>query len=162
AARGRAWRDARARAADPGRSAGQTARTPARARALARRAAVARARARSAMSGTACQRRIDPGLRPAQPGLRSGLRAHRPHTRQSEAEDRQAPGKCDRGDERDDLPWPRAVDAEIPQEIALALDVETDDAALPLVIHRIPVQAQALDPGHVQARKIRHRLALRQ
>ena len=83
-------------------------------------------------------------------------------TRPCQAEDHQAPDEYDRCDERDDMPGSRAIDAEISQQIALALDVETDDAALPLIIHRVPLQAQALDPGHVQARKIRHRLALRQ
>ena len=82
--------------------------------------------------------------------------------RPRKAEDRQAPGECHRGDERDDLPRPGTTEAEIAQQVALALEVEPDDTALPLVVHRIPMQAQALEPGHVQACEIRHRLALRQ
>ena len=60
------------------------------------------------------------------------------------------------------MPRTCRFEAEVAQHITLALDVETDDAALPLVVHRIPAQAQSLEKGVLEPRQIGHRFALRQ
>src|SRR5437763_8593538 len=69
----------------------------------------------------------------------------------------QNPGKRYEGNDHDQLHRARIVEAELAQEIALPFDVEADDATLPLVVDRVPLQAQALQPCHFQAGEIGYR-----
>jgi hypothetical protein len=70
--------------------------------------------------------------------------------------------KCGDGDNEHELHRTRILETEVTQEIALTLDVEANDTALPLIVDGVQLQPQAFQPGHFQAGKVGHGFTRRQ
>ena len=87
----------------------------------------------------------------------------RPHAAQPrEAKHGHSPHEGSECDDEHELHRTRILETEVTQEIALSLNVETDDTALPLIVDRVQLQPQAFQPGHFHAGKVGHGFTRRQ